>query len=180
MINPNELLYVVDTNNNPIEPLPRNIAHKNNVWHRTTGIWALNSNKHILCQKRSMQKDQNPGKWEAYFGGHLGPNEDHTESAVREVSEELGQSVTADQLIPYPYIVKSDKPTHREFQYIFTVFLNNDSSKFKFEQEEIDELTWVDFETVKKILLETKEENWVQKPWDQEILNWIATLRLPE
>lgn len=179
MINPTELLAVVDESNNPLDPLPRKDVHKANLWHRTTGIWALNKNKQILCQKRSMQKDQNPGKWEAYFGGHLGSNEDPLESAVREVSEELGQPVTADQLIPYLHVVKSDKPTHREFQYIFAVFLHGDSSTFEFEQEEIDELTWIDLDKLRKILLETKEENWVQKPWDQEVLSWLITLKLP-
>lgn len=180
MIKPNELLYIVDSNNKPIEPLPRNVAHKNNVWHRTTGIWVLNKNKQILCQKRSMLKDQNPGKWEAYFGGHLGHKENPTESAAREASEELGQFIAADQLIPYSHVVKSDKPTHREFQYIFVVFLNDDSSKFKFEQEEIDELKWIDLDEVRKVLLETKAENWVKKPWDQEVLNWLITLKQPK
>lgn len=177
MINPQESLFVVDENNNPIEPLPRNTAHKKNAWHRTTGIWVVNDNKQILCQKRSMQKDQHPGEWEAYFGGHLGPNEDSTESAVRELSEELGQSIRVDQLTAYPDIVRSDKPTHREFQYIFAVFLHDDNSKFEFEKEEIDELQWIDLDEVKRILVEVKDKNWVRKPWDQKVLDWIITLK---
>lgn len=175
MINPTELLAVVDENNNLTEPLTRKNVHLANLWHRTTGIWVLNKIKQILCQKRSMLKDQNPGKWEAYFGGHLEYNEDITESAVREVSEELGQSVTADQLIPYSHVVKSDKPTHREFQYVFMLFLNDANTNFEFEKDEIVELKWIPFDEVKNILMVVKDEDWVHKPWDEEILNWLET-----
>ena len=123
-----------------------------------------------------MLKDQHPGKWEAFFGGHLSPNEDYTESAVREASEELGLKVTKNQLTPYSSVLKSDKQTHKEFQYVFALFLDEDSNNFQFEKEEIDELKWVDLEEVRKILLETKEENWVKKAWDKEVLGWLTEL----
>ena len=178
MIDPDELIFVVDQNNNPLQPLPRKIAHKNNFWHRTTGIWVINSGKQVLCQKRSMRKDQNPGKQEAFFGGHLGPNEDFTESAAREISEELGQTITVGQFVLYPDVGKSDKSAHKEFQYIFVLILNKDVENFQFEKEEIDQLEWVSLDELKKILLNTQEESWVHKSWDSEVLNWIETLKI--
>ena len=176
MINPDELLFIVDENNKPLAPVIRKIAHKKVLWHRTTGIWVINKKRQVLCQKRSLLKDQNPGKWEAFFGGHLGPDEDYLESAVREVSEELGKKITKDQLVVYQPVVKGDKKTHREFQYVFALFLDEDSNSFQFEKEEIDQLKWIDLDEVKKILLEIKDENWVQKPWDEEVIDWITIL----
>ncbi len=67
MINNKELLFVVDENNQPQQPLPRNVVHKNSLWHRTAAVWVINRNGKILCQKRSLKKDVKPGMWEAFM-----------------------------------------------------------------------------------------------------------------
>lgn len=175
MIDKQELLYIVDEDNNPLEPQLRSNAHKNGLWHRTTGIWVINSKKQILCQQRSMKKDVKPGFWEAFFGGHLAPGEDYMENAVLESNEELGVKVNKDDLIPYK-IFKSDKPTHKEFQHVFALLLDKEISEIHFEKEEIDKLRWIDVEEVRKILADPTIENWVKKPWDEEVLNWLVTI----
>src|ERR1700760_3261316 len=101
MINKNELLFVVDENNEPLEPQARYIVHEKNAWHRTTGIWVVNNKKQILCQKRSLLKDTKPGFWEAFFGGHIGPQETYGDNAVKELTEELGIPVQKENLLPY-------------------------------------------------------------------------------
>lgn len=43
MINKDELLFVVDENNNPVEPKPRKKVHTKGYWHRNplpTAIFA--------------------------------------------------------------------------------------------------------------------------------------------
>lgn len=172
MINPNELLFVVDENNQPQNPVIRHVAHAKGLWHRTSGIWVINSKKQILTQKRSLNKDIKPGFWEAFFGGHLAPDEDYAENALREVREELGISVTPDQLIPYK-ILKSDKPTHKEFQGIFAL-KTDQLDNFHIEKEEVDEIRWIDLEKLKDILLNDTEPNWVKKSWDKDILSWLT------
>lgn len=175
MLNAEEMVFVVDENNNPLKPELRSIAHKNGLWHRTTGIWVLNKRKQILCQKRSMNKDVKPGYWEAFFGGHVGPQEEYLDSAVSEVQEELGISIAKTDLIPYK-VLKSDKPSHREFQHVFALFLQDDQNTFQFEKDEIDELMWKELEEVRDILVKQKKENWVKKPWDEEVLTWLSSL----
>lgn len=175
MIDNQELLFVVDENNEPLEPKPRSFVHKNGLWHRTSGIWVVNKNKQILCQKRSLKKDVKPGMWEAFFGGHLAPTEDYLQNAIEETGEELGISVKKEDFIQYK-VLKSDKPTHREFQGIFAVKLNGDIGNFKFEKEEIDELKWIPIEEVRKILVVNRDKRWVKKPWDKEVLTWLMTL----
>lgn len=175
MIDNKELLYIVDEYNNPLEPQLRSIAHQNGLWHRTTGIWAINNKKQILCQKRSLKKDVKPGFWEAFFGGHLAPNEEYIHNAIQESNEELGFKINKEDLIPYK-IFKSDKPTHKEFQHIFALRLNKAIDELHFEKEEIDELKWIDIDKVKKILSDLEVENWVKKPWDEEVLSWLTTL----
>ncbi len=172
MINDQELLFVVDKNNKPLKPKPRNYVHKQRLWHRTTGIWVINNNRQILCQKRSLKKDVNPGFWEAFFGGHLEPNVDYLASAVREVNEELALSISEKDLAFYK-IFPSDQKTHREYQAIFSLLLKDTPKHFYYEKDEIDELQWKNIDEVKFILLEKKLPNWVKKPWDKEVLNWL-------
>lgn len=175
MIDKNELLFVVDEENNPLKPLPRHIVHKKVLWHRATGIWVINKKKQILCQKRSMKKDIKPGMWEAFFGGHLHPKDDYFTNAVAELSEELGITVEKENLIPYK-ILKSDKPTHREFQHCFIYKLDRQNNDFPIEEEEIDEVKWFNFNQIKNFLLIKNSLQWVHKPWDEEVLNFIENI----
>jgi len=176
MINPHELLYIVDVNNKPLKPQWRSIAHQKGLWHRTTGIWVINNKKQILCQKRSLKKDIKPGYWEAFFGGHVGPGKDYLESAVIECNEELGITIDQDALFPYK-IFKGEKPTHKEFQQVFALLINKEISEIHFEKEEIDEIKWIEISQLKEILLDPNTKNWVQKPWDNEILTWLNTIK---
>jgi len=172
MIDNNELLFVVNENNKPLKPFPRHIVHENVLWHRTTGIWVINKKKHILCQKRSMKKDVKPGMWETFFGGHLHPEDNYFDSAVRELSEELGITVQKENLMPYK-IFKSDKPTHKEFQHCFIYILDRQDNDFLIEKEEINEVKWIDLEEIKRVLVIKNDPQWVHKPWDEEVLNFI-------
>ena len=175
MINNQERVYVVDENNHPLESQLRSLAHKNGLWHRTTGIWVINEKRQVLCQQRSRKKDIKPGFWEAFFGGHLAPHEEYIHNAMHESNEELGIKVNEADLIPYK-ILKSDKPTHKEFQHIFALILNKDAEEFHFEKEEIDQLKWMDLAEVRKILTDPNVADWVKKPWDEEVLDWLETV----
>lgn len=175
MINAEEMLFVVDENNEPIEPKTRKVAHQNLMWHRTTDIWVINRLGQVLCQKRSLKKDVKPGFWEAFFGGHLSPGQEYIDNAVTELNEELGVNITASDLIPYK-ILKSDKPTHKEFPMIFGLIIDRTDTNFDFEREEIDQLRWENIEKVKKVLVDERNQNWVLKPWDDDVIKWISTL----
>lgn len=172
MINDQELLFVVDENNKPLKPETRSVVHKNRMWHRCTGIWVVNRLKQVLCQKRSLKKDIKPGMWEAFFGGHLAPDEAYFENALAELKEELGIYVNEASLIPYK-ILKSDKPTHKEFQHVFAVILEEKTVNFQFEKDEIDQLQWLDIDKVREILVDKNDSKWVYKPWDDEVFNWL-------
>jgi|SRR3989344_9336659 len=174
MINKDELVFTVDENNNPVEPEKRSFVHKNGLWHRTSGVWVINRKEQILCQKRSLKKDVKPGMWEAFFGGHLAPNEDYKDNAANEVREELGIKINKESIIPYK-VLKSDKPTHKEFQYVCALILEK-LENFDFEKDEIDEIMWRNPEEVREILLVKNDPHWVHKPWDKEVLNWLSDI----
>jgi isopentenyl-diphosphate Delta-isomerase len=175
MIDKNEMLFVVDEHNQSIDPLPRHIVHKDVLWHRSTGIAVVSKTGKVLCQRRSLQKDIKPGFWEAFFGGHLGPNESYEENARRELSEELGVPIDENQLIPYK-ILKSDKPTHKQYEHIFAFLVPDEDVSFAYEEEEIDEVAWKTFAELEKLLITDPDPNWVHKTWDKEVIDWLQDI----
>ena len=107
MIDPKELLFTVDDENNPIQPEARDLVHSKGIWHRTSHIWIVNDDGAVLCQQRSLSKDSNPGLWEPFFGGHLPPNTSYEQGAVDELKEELGISINKSDLALFS-IYKAD------------------------------------------------------------------------
>lgn len=79
-----ELFDVVDENDNIIGRATREECHSNpKLMHRASIILIFNSKGELLLQKRSMNKDTNPGKWANSVAGHVDPGESYEETAKR-------------------------------------------------------------------------------------------------
>ena len=174
MINGDELLFVVGNNNKPLQAKSRNETHAKRLWHRCSHIWVINSKKQILCQKRTMLKDVNPGKWEANFGGHVKGGEDYIDNAIIELKEEIGLDRNKKDMIFF----KVYKHTRdREFQGIFYTNWNGSINKLKLEKEEVEEVKWVDIVNLQKIF-EEKNKSWTHHDYGEELLNIMSKDRL--
>ena len=72
----------------------RGVVHRDGSPHGTSHIWVVRKNEKsgydVLLQKRSADKDSYPGCYDISAAGHLAAGDDYPESAVRELSEELG------------------------------------------------------------------------------------------
>jgi isopentenyldiphosphate isomerase len=87
----NELLEIVDENGAVIGTAKRSDLHGNpSLIHRVIHILVFDKKGRLLLQKRSLQKDIAPGKWDTSVGGHVNPGEDILSAANREMEEELG------------------------------------------------------------------------------------------
>ena len=173
MIDENELLFVVDENNNPIEPRPRIAVHQEGYWHRNSHVWVVDDQKQILCQRRSLLKDSNPGKWESFFGGHLGPNAGYLDGAITEIGEELGIPVDVTRFKLWN-VYKNE--TGKEFQAIFIYRWNGDSKDIQFEREEIDQISWIPTEEVMDLILVKRDSRWSYMGYENELLPFILSL----
>ncbi len=85
-----ELLDVVDENDEVIATKTRGEIHAGQLMHRAVHILLFNSNGELFLQKRSMSKDEQPGKWDSSAAGHVDSGEDYLACAEREIHEELG------------------------------------------------------------------------------------------
>lgn len=88
-----ELFDIVDDDDQVIGTAPRGDCHGNPALvHRAVHVLVFNAAGELLLQKRSANKDIQPGKWDTSVGGHLEPGETYFAAALREMREELGLS----------------------------------------------------------------------------------------
>ena len=100
----------------------------------------------FFLQKRSHEKDSFPNQWDISSAGHIPAGDDWKESALRELSEELGLKVSEDELLDAGlYRISCDdvfhgKPFHdRQVSRIFLLFKDLLESDFKIQKEELSE-----------------------------------------
>lgn len=85
-----ELLDVVDESDNVIAVKTRGEIHAEFLMHRAVHILVFNSSGALFLQKRSLSKDEQPGKWDSSAAGHVDSGESYYDCARREIEEELG------------------------------------------------------------------------------------------
>jgi len=174
MLNKDELLFVVDEDNNPLEPKPRREVHDNDYWHRTSDIWIINRKGQVLCQKRSYLKDFNPGMWESFFGGHLGPDEVYDVGAAKELREELGIHANKEDLTLFT-IFKHD--LYREFRGVFVFLWDGKLDTIVREEEEVDEVAWIDLARLKESYA-NEPEKWTPSGYEKELFAYLEKINL--
>ncbi len=172
MINKDEMLFVVDEDNNPVEPMPRSIVHAQGLWHRTTSVWVMNHQKLILCDRRSIMKENDPEMWEANFGGHMAPGEDYLDNAVTELAEEIGIKARKEDLREFG-ICKSDRS--HSFEGNFVLLWDGNTKDLKLEEEEVEEVAWFEVGELRKIF-GREDDDWVIQGHELEVLEWLENL----
>lgn len=171
MINPDELLFSVDENNNPIEPQPRGVSHAKRIWHRSCHVYIVDTEKQqVLCQKRSKLKDHNAGLWEANTGGHLTAGQTYLEAAISEVSEEIGLKLDESNL---KFIKEVKYEAHPEYLGIFLYKWSGDINSLVTEEEEVDELAWFPIDYVIEHILTKPDKAWSHFSYDLDFLKKI-------
>ena len=69
----------------------RNECHSGSfLLHPVVHLHLFNSKGELYLQKRAMNKDIQPGKWDTSVGGHVDYGEEMKSALLREASEELG------------------------------------------------------------------------------------------
>jgi isopentenyldiphosphate isomerase len=173
MINEQELLFVVDEHNTPLDPLPRTIVHQQGKWHRTTHIWIVNDSQEILCQKRSLRKDMAPGCWEPFFGGHMLADENALMNTIHELREEIGLSLSAAAFRSFS--TWKDE-VNKEFQFVYIVRWSGATNELTLEEEEVDEVKWMHREDVAEAIL-TNAPGWSIPGYAEKMLQELALLQ---
>lgn len=87
----------------------------------------------LLLQKRRMDKDIQPGKWDTAVGGHLDAGETFETAALRELAEELGISGKIELCHLFDSKIRNDIESEN-----VRVFGTELAGPFSFQESEID------------------------------------------
>jgi len=145
MLSGEEIFEAVDTEGRVIGHATRSEVHSNPALiHRVAHVMVFNRQGDLLLQKRSMNKDIGPGKWDTSVGGHVNPGEEVLDAAVREMKEEL-DIVLSDLQFLYSYLFRN----HRESELVFTFSCVYEGA-IHFNSEEIDEVRFWHMQSIKE------------------------------
>src|ERR1700712_5699836 len=104
-----EVVALGDRSGAVVGRAPRSVVRRDNLMHSSTGILVRHPDGRIYVHRRSPDKDWAPGHHDAAAGGVLQDGEDPTESAARELEEELG--IAGAPLRPLGLSVYEDETT---------------------------------------------------------------------
>jgi isopentenyldiphosphate isomerase len=164
-----ELIDIVDEFGNPTgEIVERSIAHKDGIRHRTAHVWIARKVEEkwkVLLQKRAMTKDSFPGRYDTSSAGHIQAGNEPLESAIRELSEELGILAEPEQLeFAGTFHIQYEKEFHNkmfkdnEIAFVYVYLENVDIEKVIVQEEELDCVEWFDLEeTYKECIAHNKK-----------------------
>lgn len=154
-----EIFDIVDEKGQPTgETVTRSQAHAEGVRHRTAHIWVVRDNgdkTEVLLQKRALNKDSFPGRYDTSSAGHIQAGDEPLESAIRELSEELGIQADADDLnFAGTFPIQYEKEFHgkmfrdNEIAFVYVYDEDVDIDKLTIQKEELDSVEWFDLEEV--------------------------------
>ena len=159
-----ELLEVINHKGEVVSILPRDRVHGDpSLIHKVVHALVFNTKGDLLLQKRSMNKDVAPGRWDTSVGGHLDPGEDPFTATIREMKEELGIHIEEPKFL-YTYIHTNTYETELVFTYLCTY-----EGETCFNPEEIDE---VKFWTLKEIS-ENMGKGILSDNFEHEMMNYM-------
>lgn len=142
-----EYLEIINDKGEIIGLALRSEVHGNpHLMHRVVHVLVFNKKGEILLQKRSINKDVAPGKWDTSVGGHVNPGEDLLDSAIREMEEELG---IKGKDLKYLYSYVHTNPFETEH---VTTFWVTHGGSITFNRDEIEDVRFWSMDEIKECL----------------------------
>lgn len=131
-------------------------AHRLGLYHASVHIWFFTDQEEIVLQKRADDKDTYPGLWDISVAGHISAGETPEDSAIREVEEEIGLSVSKDDLKFIGLYLAEKTPGldlyDNEFHHIYLSRLDVSIKTLTLQKEEVSDLTLIHLNEFKDIL----------------------------
>ncbi|MEM9867522.1 MAG: NUDIX domain-containing protein, partial [Bacteroidota bacterium] len=94
-----EQVDILDGQGKPTgQVLLKSEAHRLGLFHPTVHIWCYSRSGQVLLQQRGRYKKTFPLKWDVSVAGHVGAGESLEEAAFREVTEEIGVTISKELL----------------------------------------------------------------------------------
>ena len=168
--NDGENLTIYNEANQPIGIADREEAIKKGLLVEGVQLWVINPDTNqVLMQKRSRNKKSNPGKIDVSVSGHVQPHETVTQAILREASEEIGLK-DSQQLYAQMQKFATNQIDLRQYgrqgnyaMTFFLAFLNNPLNSYQKDDNEVEELFFMDYDELKRRVREDDSEMLIPK-----------------
>jgi isopentenyl-diphosphate Delta-isomerase len=148
-----EIFDIVNERDEVIGRKPRREVHARGLLHRAVHVLVFNTRGEIFLQKRSLQKDRQPGVWDSSCSGHVDSDEDYDQTAVRELREEIGLSLSATP----EKLFKIDACAETDAEFVW-VYRCENNGPFQLHPDEIETGDWFAPEYVSRWIKEKPHE----------------------
>ena len=172
-----ELLQCYDERGTPTEIRPRSEVKKMPYrwWYAAVGVWLVNKQGQIMCSRRATEVSGNPGRWQSYFGGHIGGGSTAVETAKRELEEETGVVKEIGDFFLVQEKQNQEVKTHLSY---FATRFDGQPSDLRFVDGEIVEARWMSMDDY-WAQKEQSPDEWCNRctPEQQGIIrHWLKTI----
>jgi len=156
----------------------RDEVHKDGNWHKVVEVWIINSDGHILMQKRSMQRRLYPGFWAISFAGHVVGNDTEAITAIKEGKEELGIEFTENDLLKLltlktKYKDKSLGITDKQIETVYLLHKDYKIEDFILDPEEVESVKYL---TLAQFKQQNKQSDTMKhKPAVKALLKYLKS-----
>jgi len=133
-------------------------------FHKVVHIWIRNSKGELLMQKRSDRVDNCPGEWAA-TGGSVQVGEEPLITAVRELSEELGITVSGEDL---QYCLMVRRPN--AFCYVYLLQKDIPVEALTLQECEVAAAEWMSFDKIEQMVAERTMHRYVYQEMMRQYL----------
>lgn len=93
------LVEVVDDQNRPLAVLPKDLAHRQFLKHRSIQVLIFNNEKKLYLQKRDKRKRFFPGRWDISARTHPRVGESSEDAAIRILKDKLQLEIDTPQFV---------------------------------------------------------------------------------
>ena len=148
-----EIFDVVDDQDQVIGQRPRSEVHRLGLMHRAAHVLVFNRAGQVFLQKRSMNKDRQPGVWDSSASGHVNAGEDYDTGAAREMREEIGLQPTR----PLERLFKVPASPETDHEHVW-IYRCQAEGPFNLNPDEVEAGAWFSAEKVTSWMRERPQD----------------------
>jgi len=139
MTDKNYNVITIDENDNQISVVPRS-EHDEHIY-RVSALSITNSKGEILLAQRAFTKKHHPGKWGPAVAGTVEEGETYLSNILKETEEEIGISITEEDIELGPKTDTLDKK-YKHFTQWFYYVTDLDVENFDCQKDEVEDIRW--------------------------------------
>ena len=148
-----EIFDVVNQADEVIGRATRQQVHERGWMHRAVHVLVFNSREEVFLQKRSLNKDRQPGLWDSSTSGHVDSGEEYDACALRELQEEIGLQLSQPPVRLFKLAASPD--TDQEHVWVYRC---QAEGPLELNAEEIERGGWFDATRVSQWVADKPEE----------------------